>query len=477
MQSVIKNLKYMKMINKVLFVALMLVTQLVVGQESAITDTIQKPIVSNQQKVKLDGVSAVIGKNIVLDSEIEGYKQQLLQQSEGKVEISDCDMLEQIMDRKLLSHHAVVDSIVVTEPEINSRVERKISYFMQQLGSEEKVYTYYGFNDMADLRKEFNQVENEALLIEKMQEQLTEKIDVTPEEVRSYYKSLEIKGNLPEFGAEIELAQIVLYAEPSEDEVERIIEKLNEIKKQVEGGDSFTMKAILYSEDPGITNNKGFYSMNRESGFVKEFKEAAFSIEEGEISEPFKSQFGYHILMVEKVRGKQRDTRHLLMQPKVSDEELQQSKDTLSKIRKDILTYKMNFEEAVKKYSQDKDTKSNEGLLVNPVTSDTKFELTGMDPALYSRISNLKEGEVTEVFYDETREGEKMFKIILMKSKTEAHIADLNKDYVKIQNLALQKKKQETIDKWAKGKINDTYIKINNELKKCTFKNNWAKVN
>ena len=165
------------------------------------------------------------------------------------------------------------------------------------------------------------------------------------------------------------------------------------------------------------------------------------------------------------------------MQPKVSDTEKDRSKDTLTKIRKEILTYKITFEEAVKKYSQDKDTKSNEGLLVNPVTSDTKIELTGMDPTLYAKISNLKEGEITPVFYDETREGEKMYKVILMKSKTEAHIANLNNDYVKIQNLALQKKKQETIDKWAKDNLTGTYIKINNDYKKCTFKNNWAKAN
>ncbi len=467
----------MKMIGRVLMIVVLISSQTLFSQVEQKKDTITENIVSQQQKVKLDGVATVIGKNIVLDSEIEGYKQQLLQQSEGKVVISDCDMLEQIMDRKLLSHHAVVDSLVVTDADANDRVERKISYFMQQLGSEEKVYKYYGFNDMADMRKEFVEVEKEAILIEKMQATLTEKVDVTPEEVRSYYKSLEEKGNLPEFGTEIELAQLVLKVEPSEDEVDKVLKKLNQIKKEVEDGASFTMKAILYSEDPGVTNNKGFYSMNRESGFVKEFKEAAFAIEEGEISEPFKSQFGYHILMVEKIKGKQRDTRHLLIQPKVEEFEKQKVKDTISKIKKDILTYKMTFEEAVKKYSQDKDTKSNEGLLVNPVTSDTKFELTNMDPALYARISNLKEGEITEVFYDETREGEMMYKIILMKSKTDAHIADLDKDYVKIQSLALQKKKQETIDKWAKDKLKDTYIKINDDYKKCVFKNNWAKVN
>ena len=464
----------MKMMNRLVLVLLLAVSSTIFAQDITDIDSVKNES-SSQQRIKLDGVAAVIGKNIVLDSEIAGYKLQLEQQSEGKVEISNCDMLEQIMNRKLLSHHAVVDSLVASDVEVSSRVDRKIGYFLQQLGSEEKLYKFYGFNDMADLRKEFLEVEKEATLIEKMQQKLTEKVDVTPDEVRSYYKSLEAKGNLPEFGAEIELAQIVLKPTPSEEENKRVIDRLNEIKKQVENGESFTMKAILYSEDPAATENKGFYTMNKESGFVKEFKEAAFSLDEGEISEPFKSDFGYHILAVEKIKGKQRDTRHLLMQPKIKDSELEAAKDSLNKIRKDILTYKMTFEEAVKKHSQDKDTKSNEGLLVNPVTSDTKFELTGMDPALYARISDLKEGEITEVFYDETRQGEKMYKIVVIKSKTEAHVADLNKDYVKIQNLALQKKQQETIEKWAKDYVKDTYIKINKDYKDCTFKNNWAK--
>ena len=139
------------------------------------------------------------------------------------------------------------------------------------------------------------------------------------------------------------------------------------------------------------------------------------------------------------------------------------------------MTLKLTFEEAVQKYSEDKVTKSSNGLLTNPETSDTKFDLTKMDPTLYARISALKTGEITDVFYDETRQGEKMYKMILMKSKTDAHIVDLSKDYVKIQNLALQKKREETIAKWTKEKINDTYIKINKDYKECEFQNNWAK--
>ncbi len=428
-----------------------------------------------QPRVKLDGVATVIGKNIVLDSEIAAYKLEFEQQSEGKIEISDCDMLEQIMSRKLLAHHAIVDSLTVTDTEVNGTVERKIAYFLQQLGSEEKLVQFYGFNDMSDLRKEFIDVEKEALLITKMQQSLTDDVDVTPEEIRNYYDGLQKDNKLPEIGAEIELAQIVLKVKPSEEETKRVLAKLTEIKKQVDEGQSFKMKAILYSEDPGVTQNSGFYTITRESQMVKEFKEAAFSMNEGETSEPFKSDFGYHILTVEKIKGKQRDVRHILLQQNITEEQLTKVKDSLTKIRKDILTLKLTFEEAVKKYSEDKETRSNYGMLMNPESSDSKFDLTRMDPALYARISTLKEGELTSVFFDETRQGEKMHKIILLKSKTSAHTADLVKDYVKIQSLALQKKREEAIAKWTKEKIKDTYIKINVDYKECEFKNNWKK--
>lgn len=430
-----------------------------------------------QEKIKVDGVATVVGDNIVLNSEIDAFKQELIQQSGGQIEISDCEMLEQIMNRKLLAHHAVIDSIVVNEGEIQQQVQRKTDYFTQQLGSPEKMLELYGFDNMKDLRDELYRVEKEGLLIQKMQQELTSDIDITPEEVKRYFNSLKEEGNLPEIGAEIELSQIVLNIEPTEAEIEKTLERLKEIKKEVEEGASFKMKAILYSDDPGVTQNNGFYSIERNSPFVKEFKEAAFSLEEGQISEPFKSEFGYHILMVEAIRGKQRDVYHILMQPRADEEAVEKVRDSLTKYREEILKMEISFEEAVLKYSQDKDTRLNKGVLMNPVSGDTHFELTRMDPELYSKVSSLKEGELSPVFLDETRQGTKMFKILLLKSKTESHVADLGKDYEKIMDLALQKKKTESIEKWSNEKIKDTYVKINDAYLSCDFKSDWSKKN
>jgi len=428
-----------------------------------------------QEKVKIDGVATVVGDNIVLDSEIDAFKQELIQQSGGQIEITDCEMLEQIMNRKLLAHHAVIDSVAVNEGEIQQQVQRKTDYFTQQLGSVEKMLELYGFDNMKDLKDELYRVEKEGLLIQKMQQELTADIDITPEEVKRYFISLEKEGNLPEIGAEIELSQIVLNIEPSAEQVEKTIERLKEIKKEVEDGGNFKMKAILYSDDPGVTQNSGFYTIDRNSPFVKEFKEAAYSMEEGEISQPFKSDFGYHILMVDKIKGKQRDVYHILMQPKPDDNAEEVVRDSLVEYRKRILKMEIPFDAAVLLYSQDKDTRLSSGVLMNPESGDTHFDLTRMDPELYSKVSNLKEGEISDVFMDQTRQGLKMYKILLLKSRTEAHTADLAEDYVKIMELALQKKKTESIEKWSDEKISDTYVNINEVYTNCEFKSNWVK--
>jgi len=429
----------------------------------------------NAQKVKIDAVGVVVGKNIVLDSDIEKFKLELENSSEGKIKISDCEMLEQLMLQKLLAHHAVVDSIIVSDAEVNDQVERNIQFFSQEYGSIEKVVEAYGFNDIEDLKKELFGIEKENSLIQKEQRQITENIDVTPEEIRIYFNGLKQKGELPEFPAEIQIAQLVLNAEASPEEIERILNKLNQLKKEIEEGSSIKMKAIINSNDPGVTDNGGRYTIDKNSTFIKEFKEVAFSLDVNQVSEPFKSQFGYHIIQLHQIRGETRVASHILLQPEIPQEKLDKTKEKLEKIVADIKSGELTFNEAVRKFSQDTDTRNNGGLIVNPYSGESTFDLTRMDPALYARVNNLQKSEMSDVFYDETREGKKMYKVMIMKDRTNTHIADMVDDYVKVQNLALQKKKQETIAKWSREKIGDTYIKISKEFQKCTFDKNWTK--
>lgn len=425
---------------------------------------------------KIDGVAVVIGKNIVLDSDIEKFQKEVEARSEGKVKFSNCEMLEELMKQKLLAHHAVIDSVTVSQTDVDSRVDRSIAFFKQEYGSADKMIKAYGFNDLEDLKKELARVQKENALIEKEQQKITEEIDVTPEEVRVYFNGLKQKNELPEFPAEVEIAQIVLNAEPTKQENERVIAKLAGIKKEIEDGASFSLKAIINSDDPSVAQNSGKMGLlKKESPFIKEFKEVAFSLDEGQISEPFKTDFGYHIVLVHKIRGEGREVSHILIQPEIPDSKLKETKEAAEKIKKEIKEGKITFEEAVKKYSEDKETKNNGGLIVNPYTGESTFNITRMPPELYGRISELKKGELSEVYYDETRGGEKMYKFILVKNRTNTHKADLVNDYVKVQQLALTKKKEEAITKWSKEKINETYIKLNNDYKKCDFKFNWKK--
>lgn len=438
--------------------------------------------VFSQEKIKVDGVIAVVGKNIVLQSDIEKFKIELEQTGEAPSNITDCEILEQIMQQKLIAHQAEVDSIQVTEESVQPNVQRKLDYFKEQVKSEDKLLALYGFDSMDELKDELVRIEIEQSLIGQMEQKITSDVTVTPDEVRNYFNSLKESGNLPDFSTEVKLEQIVLNVSPSKEEVQRVISELAVIKKDIEEGANMKMKAILYSDDPGVTQNGGLYTITRDAQFIKEFKDAAFALDEGQVSEPFESIYGYHIVKVEKVRGQELDVRHILIQPKITDMEKLMVQQKLDSIRTEIKNGDITFEEAVKKYSQDEETNKNRGIIVNPFTNEATFKLSGEQfmrafPNLHSRIYNLNEGEMSDVFYDEDMEGKKMYKLVLVKEKIEGHTADFAKDYVKIQSLALAKKKQEILDKWINDKVKDTYIKIDDSYKNCDFKVNFMKKN
>jgi peptidyl-prolyl cis-trans isomerase SurA len=279
---------------------------------------------------------------------------------------------------------------------------------------------------------------------------------------------------LPTFGAEMEVAQIVVAPKVTQEDKQKVIDRLKGFKKEVEGGASFSTKAVLYTQDPGSRSTGGFYKMNRKTPFVKEFKEVAFKLAEGEISEPFETDFGFHIILVEKIKGQELELRHILLTPTVSDESIKEAKEKIDLIRKRIIDKEITFAEAARTLSDEKETRANGGALINPKTQDTRFELTKMDPSLYSRVSNLKDQEISQPFMEEDQ-GKKTFKIITVTNRIDEHTADYSKDYIKIKDLALKEKQIKAVGKWFEEKIKETYIKINGEYRDCAFTNNWLK--
>jgi len=429
-----------------------------------------------REMVKLDGIAAVVGDYVILDSDIEKTLIDLKSQGASTEDITHCQLLGKLMEDRLYAHQAVQDSLLVSDDQVNSTSDRQIQQLTAQIGSVEKMLKYYKKPDLESFKAELFEINKLRMLSENMQNKIVENIEVTPEEVRQFFFNIP-EEERPVFGAELEISQIVKSPEPSEEEKLKVVNRLKEIRQDVEENDaSFNVKAILYSQDPGSKSKGGFYSMTRETPFVKEFKDVAFSLQEGEISEPFETDFGFHIILMEKIRGQERDLRHILMIPEISDKAMKAAASELDTIRQHILDGKYSFDEAARNFSDEKETKFDGGLLRNPINFDSKFELTKMDPTLYNQVRNLKEGEISRpIKEDDPRGGPPKFKIMQITNRYDEHKADFARDYIKIQELALRDKQYGEVKKWMAEKIEDVYILVDEDNKDCDFSNNWLK--
>ena len=427
-------------------------------------------------RIKIDGVSAVIGDYVILNSDIDKTLVEMESQGVNTKGISRCQLLGKLMEDKLYAHHAVQDSLEVSVEEIYSTVDQIIDNFIRQLGTIEKVLEFYNKDDEAIFRQEIFEINKTQKLSSMMQGQIIEDVEVTPEEVRIFFESIP-PNELPTFGTELEISQIVIEPEVSENEKMRIINQLKTFREDIlERGSSFASKAILYSQDPGSRSTGGKYTLHRKRPqMVKEFRDEAFSLEEGEISKPFKSDFGWHILKVDKIRGQEVDVRHILLTPKIEPLQLLEAKDKLDLIKKRILEDELTFKNAALQFSSEKETKYNGGVLINPQTGDTRFELTNLDPTLYSQIRNLKDQSISSPIMEEDRSGLKKYKILKVSNRFDEHKAEYSKDYSRIKALALKQKQLDIIQDWMKEKIESTYVNVNRENKLCEFKNKWIK--
>ena len=428
------------------------------------------------RRVKIDGVTAVVGDYVILDSDIEKLKVDIENQGAAAGEISDCQLLGKLMEDRLYAHQAVQDSLLVSDTEVNTTSDRQIQQLASQIGSVEKVLEFYNQPDLQSFKDELYDINKLRMLAEKMKMEIVGEVEVTPEEVRQFFYDIPITKR-PVFGAELEIAQIVKQPKPSEEEKRRIIQRLEQIRQDViENGSSFSVKAILYSQDPGSKSSGGAYSMTRETPFVKEFKDVAFSLREGEISEPFETDFGYHIILVEKIRGQEVDLRHILLIPEISNEQITAAQTQLDSIRNEIIADRLSFEEAALQFSDETETKYDGGILRNPQDYSARFELTNMDPTLYNQVARLRDNEISKpIREDDPRGGAPKFKIMKIANRYDEHMADFARDYTKIKELALADKERKLIEKWISEKIKQTYVQINDSRKGCDFTSNWLK--
>ena len=431
---------------------------------------------STSNRIKVDGVSAVIGDYVILDSDIDKTLVEMKSQGISTKGVTRCQLLGKLMEDKLYAHHAIQDSIEISVEEIYSTVDQIIDNFTQQLGSIEDVLKFYNKEDESTFRQEIFEINKIQKLSSMMQSKIVEDVEVTPEEVRIFFESIP-KNELPTFGTELEISQIVIEPEVSEDEKKRIVNQLKTFREDVlERGSSFASKAILYSQDPGSRATGGKYTLHRKRPrMVKEFRDEAFSLEEGEISQPFKTDFGWHILMVDKIRGQEVDARHILLTPKIELSQLQEAKIKLDTLRKRLINDEISFKDAALELSDEKETKYNGGVLINPQSGDMRFELTNLDPVLYSQIRNLKDGEISLPIIEEDRSGLKKYKILKVSNRFDEHVADYSQDYARIKSLALKEKQLDLIKKWMSDKIESTYVNVNSDSRLCDFKNNWLK--
>ena len=419
---------------------------------------------------EIDGVRAIIGNEIILTSDIETqYQQYLAQGYTNRGEIK-CRIIEDLLYQNLLLNQAKIDSLEISEQEIDSELEKRIRYFIGQVGSKEKLEEFYG-KSIIEIKSEFRDLINDQLRSQRMQGSITAGVKVTPSEVKIYFNNLP-KDSLPMIEAEVEISQIVIKPEISHQEKDRIKNKLLSFKERITKGEDFKVLATLYSDDPGSAKNGGELGFVGRGDLVPAFEAAAYKLKGDEISKIIKSEFGYHIIQLIERRGEQINVRHILLKPKVSSTQLMETKGQIEKVAKQISNGEITFEKAALDFSDD-ESKNNEGLLINPNSGSSMFIMKDLDPALYFVIEKMAKGEISAPIIMQSEDGQKAYRIVKLRKKTIAHTANLIEDYDKIRNVALQEKKQKTINKWVEEKIIKTYIKLEAELQDCIFNNKW----
>ena len=424
----------------------------------------------------IDRVVASVGGNIILQSEIEAQYSQYLGMGYKPGQPTRCAILEDIMYQKLLLVQAAHDSLKVSDSQVDQEIERKLQVYIRQFGSIENFEKFYGKSveafkvDIHDKQKDF-------LLSQQMQSKITGELTVSPQEVHAYFNSIS-PDSIPLINSEIEIGQIVKKTAVNPELKKYAREKIEGVRKKVVAGElDFCAAAGAYSDDPGSKNNCGLYKGIQRGQFVPEFEAVAFHMKPGEISEVFESDYGFHFVQLVERRGDEIDVKHILVAVPSAPADLLLAKAKLDSVRNLIVNDTLKFCDAAAKYSDDKDTRNACGLIVNPQSGTTLFEMSllgQVDPGIVFTLNQMKPGDVSQPVVMQTKDNKQAYRIIYLKRRTQPHKENMKDDFPKIQEAALAQKQQKVIRDWVNRKLITTYVSITNDYLSCSYDNNWT---
>ena len=434
---------------------------------TSLTFAQQKPFV-------LDKIVAQIGDNIILKSDIESQKLQEIDSNQFNKVNLDCELLEKLLMQNLFLNQAELDSIKVSDAQVDGEMENRIRVIEQQIGGRQKMEEFYN-KTVTQIKNEFRPLIKNRLMTEEMQRQITGSINITPNEIEEYYKKLPI-DSIPLINAKISIQQIVIFPKISQDDRKITINKLKDIREDIIQGKSFETQARIHSQDPGSALQGGQMTASR-GMMVPPFEAAVFGLKPGEISTVFETDYGYHIVQLLERKGDDYTCRHILLVPEFNRQSLTDASARMEECFTKLKQNQITWEQAVLTYSNDNNTRHNKGIITNPITGEQGWsmeDLNQIDQQIFILTNALNVGDLTSPsLYFDFNEKKQGIRIVRLMNRVGPHRANLDQDYTLIQRATENDKKEQILSNWIKNKIGNAYVRIDNEYDKCSFKYSW----
>ncbi len=413
----------------------------------------------------LDGIIVKVDNRIILKSDLEGNLAQAVANGQPATEQLRCRLLQNIVVQKLLLARADADSVVVEDKQVQNELDRRMAYFAGQIGSEQKLEEYYN-KTIKQLKDELRTQVRDQLVAQKMQDQITGKVEVTPRDVRKYFNQIP-KDSLPYYSTEVEVGQIVKFAAPGAAQKQNAITKLRDLKKRIEAGEDFGTLAKQFSEDPGSASANGELGFFKKKELTPEYEAAALRLEPGQMSDVIESPFGFHLIQLIERRGDTYNTRHILLKASSSEGDLAETAKQLTNLRRRIMQDSLTFARAAKDNSDDRETKTSGGLLMDPRTASSFIALDKIDPAVFFTIDTMAIGHITPPLPYRTDDGKDALRILYLKAKRPPHQANLKDDYQKLAAAAMSERRALALDEWFEKNKGSVFIEIDPEYSTC----------